>query len=77
MFDWLDYNYCICVASDCGTLQSPIDGMVDTSGTTFGATATYSCLPGFYVIGEATRTCDNSGVWSGVPPICRRMCNLL
>lgn len=59
------------IASDCGPLFSPTNGMVDTSGTEYGDTATYTCMPGFTIIGQATRTCDTSGVWTGVAPICQ------
>ena len=64
--------YISLLASDCGSLQSPLNGMVDTTGTKFGDTASYNCIPGYYIIGETTRTCEKSGVWSGVAPICQR-----
>lgn len=58
-------------ASDCGPLFSQVNGMVDTSGTQYGDIATYVCMPGYTLVGEATRTCDISGVWTGVEPICQ------
>ena len=44
---------------------------VSTSGQEVGDTATYSCRPGYRLIGAATRTCLASGEWSGAPPRCQ------
>ena len=60
------------LASDCGSLIPPLNGMIETSGTKFGDFAEYSCIPGFSLVGERTRTCGHSGVWSGVDPVCLR-----
>ena len=62
------------LASDCGSLIPPLNGMIETSGTKFGDFAEYSCIPGFSLVGERTRTCGHSGVWSGVDPVCLRKC---
>ena len=43
------------------------------TGTTFGETATYSCDTGFTLIGDTTRTCQATGLWSGNAPTCQRM----
>ena len=43
------------------------------TGTSVGSTATYSCNPGFILLGKFNvRTCLNSGKWSGQAPTCRR-----
>ena len=56
---------------DCGSLENPINGLVDTSdGTTFGSTAMYSCNLNFMVNGSSTRLCTAEGVWGGEPPTC-------
>ena len=56
---------------DCGSLTDPANGQVDlTSGTTFGQTATYSCNTGYNLVGDSTRTCQATGVWSGSAPTC-------
>lgn len=47
------------------------------TGTTVGSTATYSCYPGFVLLGKFNvRTCLNSGEWSGQAPTCRRRSEL-
>ena len=57
---------------DCGSLTGPANGQVDlTSGTTFGQTATYSCNTGYNLVGDSTRTCQATGVWSGSAPTCQ------
>ena len=58
-------------AVDCGTLPNPINGRVNhTAGTTLGQTATYSCNAGYNLVGNSTRTCQATGVWSGSAPTC-------
>ena len=57
---------------DCGTLTNPANGQVShTTGTTLGQTATYSCNPGYNLVGGGTRTCQDTGVWSGSAPTCQ------
>ena len=59
---------------DCGSLTDPANGQVDlTSGTTFGQTATYSCNTAYNLVGDSTRTCQATGVWSGSAPTCEGM----
>ena len=59
---------------DCGNLTDPVNGSVThTSGTTFGQTATYSCNTGYNLVGDSTRTCQATGVWSGSEPTCQSM----
>ena len=42
-----------------------------------GTTATYSCNPGYVLVGETTMTCEElngitfTGAWSGTSPHCR------
>lgn len=60
-----------CLLGDCGPLSSPENGSVSAAGTTVGSTATYSCDEGFTLgAGDATRTCQADGSWSGAPPTC-------
>ena len=59
---------------DCGVLTNPANGQVSqTAGTTFGQTATYTCNPGYNLVGDSSRTCQARGVWSGSIPTCQRM----
>ena len=61
-------------AVDCGALSDPANGQVnDTGGTTFGQTATYSCNTSYNLVGNSTRVCQATGVWSGSAPTCERM----
>ncbi len=62
-----------CIAVDCGSLDAPSNGAVDTSsGTTFMMTATYTCDTGYTLTGDTTRTCGSDGVWMPQAPICNR-----
>ena len=64
-------------AMDCGTLTNPANGQVShTAGTTFGKTANYTCDPGYILVGGKTRTCQATGVWSGIAPTCQGMLSL-
>ena len=58
---------------DCSTLNDPANGQVSITGTTFGETATYSCNTGYNLVGDNTRTCQATGVWSGNEPTCQCM----
>ena len=58
---------------DCGNLTDPTNGQVSTGRTTFGQTATYSCDPGYNLVGGTQRTCQVTGVWSGSVPTCQGM----
>ena len=35
------------------------------------STATYSCVPGFELVGNPIRMCGQNGAWLGKPPTCR------
>ena len=61
-------------AVDCMGLNNPANGMVALSGTTFTHTATYSCLSGFALIGQDTRQCLATRLWSGEEPTCVGEC---
>ena len=59
---------------ECGTLTNPTNGQVNhTAGTTEGRTATYSCNTGYNLVGDITRMCQATGLWSRSEPTCRRM----
>ena len=34
---------------------------------------TFTCQPGFLLVGPDTRKCDGSGEWTGEQPVCKRM----
>ena len=56
---------------DCDALPNPANGRVShATGTKLGQTATYSCDPGYNLVGDSTRKCQATGVWSGSAPTC-------
>ena len=56
---------------NCGPLESPSNGTLDTSsGTTYPETATYTCDPGYQLVGATARTCQDNGEWSSSEPDC-------
>ena len=60
---------------ECDDLPDPANGNVELSGRTPGSTATYSCVRGYRLVGDETRTCQDDGEWSGREPVCE--CELL
>ena len=62
-----------CAPNPCGPdLTAPANGSVSpTSGNT-GDVATYACDPGYTLAGDTTRTCLDSGGWSGTAPVCNQ-----
>ncbi|XP_064386204.1 uncharacterized protein LOC135334805 isoform X2 [Halichondria panicea] len=64
----------VCEIVNCGSLDAPSNGAVDTSsGTTFMMTATYTCNTGYTLTGANTRTCGSGGMWSGSDPTCLQL----
>ena len=57
-------------AIDCLALESPANGIVTLTTTTFMSTATYSCNEGYSLDGNDLRTCLSDTVWSGSDPTC-------
>ena len=71
MYDQVYYN--VFNAAVCRELSSPTNGQVTWTGLTNGSTATYTCDSGYHLIGDPTRTCLSSGIWSGQEPTCESM----
>ena len=69
-------NYCTCtydVGVDCGPLESPINGSVNTSlGTLFMSEAIYYCNNGYFISDARHRTCGAYGQWNRNEPSCIR-----
>ena len=58
-------------ASDCGGLSHPSNGVANIPyGTTYGENVIYTCYPGYQLLGNDTRVCTDTGVWSGTAPRC-------
>ena len=66
-----------CAVGGCDVLENPENGAVATSGLAPGSTATYTCDPGYELVGTALQTCGSDGEWSDVPPTCSRMLKLI
>ncbi len=45
--------------------------MGTTSLRPVNTVATYTCVTGYTLNGDSTRTCGSDGVWSGPPPTCQ------
>ena len=56
--------------AECPDLTDPANGMVVMAGNLVGNTATYTCDPGFALVGAPTVTCQANGMWSDSPPTC-------
>ena len=56
----------------CPRLDDPLNGMVMWNSLTSEGVATYTCDPGFRLVGDPTHICGSDGTWSGVPPVCER-----
>ena len=70
----MKHIFLLLTAVDCGALTNLANGHVShTAGTTLGQTATYSCNPGYDLVGGSSRTCQATGVWSGSVPTCQCM----
>ncbi|XP_066268442.1 CUB and sushi domain-containing protein 2-like [Branchiostoma lanceolatum] len=64
-----------CDIVDCASPLEPPNSDMAVSGTTYGNTVTTSCDSGYDLIsGDAVRTCQASGEWSGNPPLCQKKC---
>lgn len=56
----------------CLPLMDPINGQVSHESLEYLTTAVYSCNQGYSREGDATRTCLQTGQWSGEQPTCQR-----
>ena len=58
---------------NCGPLHSPEFGAVSCSdGDLYNSVCRVDCDEGYILTGSATRTCLDSGLWSGQSGICKR-----
>ncbi len=67
------YFSILLIAVDCGFLQTPDNSRVTITGTVVNSIATYSCFPGYELVGDETRTCVANGQWAGQAPFCKGM----
>jgi len=59
-----------CTIVSCADLANPTEGTVTIGARTYQSTASYACLPGHTLTGDASRTCQADGKWSGAAPTC-------
>ena len=59
---------------DCGMPEDITNGTVTTSSTVYNSNATYTCDPGYVLVGLAVRVCEADGSWSNAAPACERRC---
>ena len=48
---------------------------MDAPNTTYASIANYYCVDGYRLVGETTRSCLSTSVWSGSEPLC--ICKLI
>ncbi|XP_052261322.1 sushi, von Willebrand factor type A, EGF and pentraxin domain-containing protein 1-like [Dreissena polymorpha] len=60
-----------CTPVDCGPVQNIENGIVVATGSTFGQTANFYCIPGFKLIGPTLLKCNESSKWEPNLPSCR------
>lgn len=62
-----------CAPISCGQPESIENGLFEQNGNTFESIATFGCLPGYELQGQAARRCEANGLWSGSPPGCTKV----
>ena len=55
----------------CPELSDPVNGTVEQTVYGLKQTATFSCDPGFGLVGTQVLTCQENGTWNNQPPVCR------
>lgn len=60
-----------CVEITCDEPNLSDNLVVDLGSRKVGTSAKFSCAKGRYMVGNGTRTCQNTGVWSGRNPVCK------
>ncbi|XP_019863590.1 PREDICTED: sushi, von Willebrand factor type A, EGF and pentraxin domain-containing protein 1-like isoform X2 [Amphimedon queenslandica] len=59
-----------CIEIQCPVLKNPKHGKVIITTRSIGSKAYYTCQNGFRLSGDGSRTCQESGEWSGNEPVC-------
>ena len=90
---WPRFTLYVCLhyVALCPALPNPENGMVMWDTLAPEGVATYTCDPGFTLVGEPTggsgsggsgfilsiRICGSDGTWSGMAPTCERKFNII
>ncbi|XP_022796673.1 uncharacterized protein LOC111335087 [Stylophora pistillata] len=64
----------VLVLNNCDNPGSPTNGQKHGSRYWTGERVSFTCMPGYRLIGPSVRLCLPSGQWSGVQPSCHRVC---
>ena len=56
----------------CDVPVAPANGGINSTGNVEDDTVTYFCNEGYKLSGDASRTCQPNGQWSGIQPECNR-----
>ena len=65
------FHRCTLLVVECGDPGTPLNGVKLGSRMDYLLTVVYSCTPGYAVIGDRTRTCQATGLWTGTLPVCK------
>ena len=72
------FLHCFCSTAQCLDPPDIVNSTVTLTGNSIGDTATFTCDPGFELIGNASVTCTqvdvNSATFAPTVPVCRREC---
>ena len=72
--EW-ESKFPVCQEVVCSNIQSLSNGRITIDGFKFRQYLMYDCDDGYNLVGDATRTCLETGEWSGTEPSCvPRMC---
>ncbi len=55
---------------NCIALEDPVNGTLTGNSVSYLSEVTYSCVTGYNLSGDASRTCQADGSWTGNDPVC-------
>ncbi|XP_052795332.1 sushi, von Willebrand factor type A, EGF and pentraxin domain-containing protein 1-like [Mya arenaria] len=66
-----------CYPGDCKAPPIILHGHVDSNASTYLSVATYTCDPGYNIVGKDTTQCLQNGTWSSIQASCNLLdCNV-
>lgn len=70
---WTPSELPTCVPVQCAIPDSPVNGKAMFTAVAYKSVVSYECKYGFMIVGDATRTCGEDKLWSGVEPQCKEI----
>ncbi|XP_076814212.1 sushi, von Willebrand factor type A, EGF and pentraxin domain-containing protein 1-like isoform X2 [Clavelina lepadiformis] len=67
--EWSDDSP-VCEIVECVSPETVAYAIIDMPSETYGSVTKYTCESGYQMEGEPTRVCQETGAWSGSPPVC-------